>query len=48
RRLLVAAGPIAGPVLDALMCGQHPGTWRLPECQAGLDWLADGWGMEHG
>lgn len=33
-------------LLDAMLCGQHPG-WRLPQLQAALDDLAREWGMTH-
>lgn len=46
RRLLRDAGPVIGPVLDALMHDQHPGIRWLAACQAGLDLLGDEWGME--
>ena len=46
RGLLRQAGPVCGPILDAMCHGQHPGSWRLVQLQAGLDWLGDEWGME--
>jgi len=45
RRILRDSGGISGPILDALMHGQHPG-WRLPDLQAALEWLGTEWGME--
>lgn len=45
RRILRDAGQAAGPILDALMHGQHPGM-MLPTLQDALGVLADGWGME--
>lgn len=44
RRMLIGAGCTMGPALDAIMHGQHPG-WALDVVRAGLDYLADGWGM---
>ncbi len=46
RRTLRHAGPLFGPMLDALMHGQYPGVQRLATCQSALDFLADGWGLE--
>ena len=45
RRLLRDAGSIHAHWLGELMAETHP-DWRLPQCQAALDWLADEWGFE--
>lgn len=41
RRLMRAFPGQPGALLDTMMCGQHPGTWRLASLQAALDKLAD-------
>jgi hypothetical protein len=42
RRLLRDAGPVLGPVLDALM---HASRVSLPQARDGLDYLAGFWGF---
>jgi hypothetical protein len=46
RRVLRHAGPLFGPLLDAMMRDQHPGVARLATARAALESLADQWGME--
>jgi hypothetical protein len=45
RAALRDLGDYLGCLLDALMLGQHPGTWRLAAAQDGLDRLAQVWGI---